>query len=230
MPRGSHNVGVVIAAGGSGTRYGGSIPKQFLSLKGRTVLQRTLEVFESISSVRQIVVVSSARHLKRVKRIVTDAGFRKVSAIVPGGKKRQDSVLNGLLAFRERPEVVLVHDAVRPLVTKPLILAVIREAARHGAALTAVPVTDTIKTEGPKGFTSSTLDRSKLWAAQTPQGFRYEVLIRAHHRAMKQGIVATDDASLVERLGIPVRLVTGSNTNIKLTTRVDWRLAEMWLK
>jgi 2-C-methyl-D-erythritol 4-phosphate cytidylyltransferase len=230
MQRRSHSVGVVIPAAGQGTRYGGRTPKQFVSLKGKSVLQRTIEAFESISMIGQIIVVTSGRDRVKVQRIVTKARLRKVTCIVVGGTERQHSVMNGLLAFPRVPEVVLVHDGVRPMVSRNLILAVAREAARHRAAIAAVPVTDTIKIEGPKGFVARTLDRSKLWAAQTPQGFKYETLLRAHEQARKRGIIATDDASLVEMLGVRVRLVKGSPRNIKLTSKADHRRIEMWLK
>jgi 2-C-methyl-D-erythritol 4-phosphate cytidylyltransferase len=151
--------------------------------------------------------------------------------VVEGGKDRQASVFKGLLRCSFLSGIVLVHDAVRPLVGRPAIVAVIRAAGRYGAAVVGVPVKDTIKTEsdGRRGFYARTLRRGELWAVQTPQGFRFPLLMEAHRRARSSGFVGTDDASLVERMGSPVRIVPGSERNIKITSPGDRRLAEFLL-
>lgn len=222
--------GVVIAAGGVGTRFGGRIPKQFALLNGKTVLQRTLERFEAVPEVGQIVLVAPAEHLPRAKAIVFRAGLRKVSRIVVGGKDRQDSVWSGLRAFPSPPDVVLVHDAVRPLVTSRLIKEVIRQAIQYEAVVPGVPVRDTVKLERAKGVLAHTLDRSKLWSVQTPQGFRYDLLLQAHRLAKRKHFRATDDASLVELLGVPIRVVEGSHRNMKITLQDDIKIAALWAK
>jgi len=225
-----HRTGVVIAAGGLGIRMPSRVPKQFLLLKGKQILQHTIQAFDSLRSVHEIVVVVPREYVTKVQRMTTRARFRKVSKVVAGGKERQDSVWNGLNAFTSTPQIVLVHDAVRPCVQRNVINEVILQATHHRAAVVAERVKDTIKVEKPGGFSTETLDRAKLWAVQTPQGFHFELLFRAHKAAQRSGFVGTDDASLVERLGVPVRIVEGDHRNIKITRREDLQLAESWLK
>lgn len=224
------SVGVVIAAGGQGKRLGGRTPKQFRLLRGVPILQYAFGVFASLRQVDEIVIACPVADIRRTGRLLALAGCNKILSIVPGGKERQDSVRNGLCAFMSRPDIVLVHDAVRPFVDARIVNAVIESASKHGAAVVGVKVQDTIKVEGKKGFYSKTMDRSKLWAVQTPQAFSYDILMRAHKRARSSGYLGTDEASLVERLGVPVRIVEGDPMNMKITTPNDLRLAEMWLK
>ncbi|MBI5474787.1 MAG: 2-C-methyl-D-erythritol 4-phosphate cytidylyltransferase [Ignavibacteriae bacterium] len=226
--RGRH-VGVVVAAGGRGARLPGDVPKQFLLLHRMPILLHSLRTFEEISSVREIVIVVPADQVRRTDEMLRRWRPRKVSHVVVGGSERQHSVRNGLLSFDEEPEIVLVHDAVRPLVSKKIIVKVIDESRKHGAAVVGVRVKDTIKVE-ERGFYRKTLDRSKLWAVQTPQGFRYDVLMKAHLASQRTSFIGTDEASLVERLRIPVRVVEGDDRNLKITTKADLRLAEMLLK
>ncbi len=178
--------------------------------------------------VGEIVVVVPESERERTGRIVRLGRYSKVSAVVAGGKERQDSVWAGLSAFRRVPAVVLVHDGVRPFVGREVITGVIRGAARYRAAVVGTPVKDTVKLEGRPGFSTSTLSREKLWAVQTPQGFRYHLLVRAHALARKAGYLGTDEASLVERMGVPVRIIRGNERNLKITTRTDLEIARMF--
>ena len=223
-------VGVVIAAGGRGERMGGKVPKQFLLLNGRPVLLRSIDVFASLRSVHEIVVVVPSRHADRVRRMLRRSRLNKLCTVVPGGPERQDSVWNGLHGFKRQPSIVLVHDAVRPLVDPRIVKAVIVGAERHGAAVVGVPVKDTIKVEEREGFYARTLRRDNLWAVQTPQGFSYDLLHRAHVAAQKAGFVGTDEASLIERMGVPVRIVCGDYGNIKITTPEDLKVAAVLQK
>ncbi|MCK5573094.1 MAG: 2-C-methyl-D-erythritol 4-phosphate cytidylyltransferase [Bacteroidetes bacterium] len=218
----------MIAAGGRGRRLSGSVPKQFLSLAGGPILLRTIALFESVGSVKEIVLVVPKQHMERSIRLVRRARFRKVKEVVSGGAERQESVWNGLMAVSQTVDVVLVHDAVRPLVRPATIRAVIHEAYRMKAAVVGVRVKDTIKVEGRPGFYTSTLQRDRLWAVQTPQGFQKKLLLDAHKAAREAGYLGTDEASLVERLGVPVRIVEGDDWNVKITTRNDLLLAR-WL-
>jgi 2-C-methyl-D-erythritol 4-phosphate cytidylyltransferase len=220
-----HRVGVVIPAGGRGVRLGGDVPKQFLLLKGKPILQHSIERFESLPNVNEIVVVVPAEQIRRAETIIEKARLRKVSHIVVGGSERQHSVRNGLLCFDVAPEIVLVHDAVRPLVSHEVIQEVIERTRRHGAAVVGVRVKDTTKV-GEAGFYKKTLARENLWSVQTPQGFRFEILMRAHVAAQRSAFLGTDEASLVERLRIPVKIVEGEYRNIKITTADDLVLAE----
>jgi 2-C-methyl-D-erythritol 4-phosphate cytidylyltransferase len=226
MPR----VGVVIAAGGRGKRLGSRVPKQFLPLDGIPILQRTVVLFASMRSVDEIVITSPKEYFSRVRRLLGLLGCRKILSIVPGGKERQDSVWNGINGFISKPDIVLVHDAVRPLVSRKTVNEVIASATSYGAAVVGVRVQDTIKVEGKKGFYARTLDRTSLWAVQTPQGFAFDLLMRAHKAARRSGYLGTDEASLVERLNVPVRIVEGNRMNIKITAPIDLRLAEMLVK
>ncbi|MBM2841726.1 MAG: IspD [Bacteroidetes bacterium] len=224
------SVGVVVAAGGRGKRLSGKIPKQFLRLGGVPILQRTVELFASIRSVDEIVIASAPEYVRKAERLLARIRCRKHMTIVPGGKERQDSVWNGMHGFFSKPDIVLVHDAARPLVPRKVILAVIDAAKTYGSAVVGVKVNDTTKVEGKKGFYTRTLDRDRLWAVQTPQGFKFDLLLNAHKAARRSRYLGTDEASLVERLGVPVRIVEGDRRNIKITTQLDFHLAEMWLK
>lgn len=223
-------VGVVIPAGGKGIRFGGRVPKQFLLLDKSSVVRTTLDVFHRLKEVGEIVVVVPPPRVAPVAREISRAGLKKVGVVVPGGRGRQDSVRNGLVAFKSRPDIVLVHDAVRPLVSPRCIRQVIRQARKYGAAVVGVKVKDTVKNERPQGFYRGTLDRNVLWTVQTPQGFRYDLLMKAHQRAQRDRFVGTDESSLVERLKVKVRIVEGDERNFKITTRRDLELAKILLK
>lgn len=225
-----HKVGVVIAAGGKGVRMGSRTPKQFLRIEGLSVIEHVISRFARVREIDEIVVVVPGNDCERIRRMVRRRGLRKVLAVVPGGKERQDSVRSGLEGFSVRPDIVLIHDAARPLVTKRVITQVIRETEIHRAAVVGVKVLDTIKREGSPGFYVETLSRDGLWAVQTPQGFQFTVLMDAHDRARVDAFIGTDDASLVERLGIPVKIVEGDRRNIKITSRDDMEIVRKWLK
>ena len=225
------DVSVVIAAGGKGTRMGVGTPKQFLSLGGVPILERTIAAFHSLRDIREIVLVVPAGYVSRARALVRRAGFGKVADVVEGGEDRQASVFNGLKKCSFRCGVVLVHDAVRPLVGRRTIMSVIRAARRYGAAVVGVPVRETIKitSQVRRGFYERTLRREELWAVQTPQGFRFSLLWEAHGKVRSSKFIGTDAASLVERMGTPVRIVRGTEANIKITTPNDRKLAELLL-
>lgn len=224
------DVAVVIPAGGAGTRVGGSLPKQFRSLGGTPILALTVRHFVRHPAVTTVVVVAPAAYVERTRRLL---GSRRPGAargrgasivVVPGGVERQESVWRGLGAMPERTDLVLVHDAVRPFITRGLIDAVLRAARETGAAICALPVTETVK-RVREGLVLETVDRLGLWAVQTPQAFRADLLREAHDKARRDGVSGTDDAMLVERLGHRVRVVEGSRANVKITTPDDLRLA-----
>jgi 2-C-methyl-D-erythritol 4-phosphate cytidylyltransferase len=223
------DIAVIIPAGGAGKRMGGNLPKQFLRLGDQPILLHSVGVFERIAAVRQIIVAVPAEHIQRTHRLLHEGGCRKVRAVIAGGRERQDSVRIALDWIVGAPSLVLVHDAVRPLVSLSVIRRVIEAAEGWGAAVVGVRVNDTIKTEGKRGFYGSTLPRHLLWAVQTPQGFHTHLIERAHRLAHKAHYAGTDDAALVERLRIPVKIVEGSPRNLKITTRDDLRVAGLWL-
>lgn len=222
--------GVVVVAAGKGTRMGTPESKQFLLLQDKPVLVHTLERFQGMERCETIVLVTSSNDIDRCREWVSAYKLSKVQDIVAGGKERQDSVYEGLRAVQKRgAELVLIHDGVRPFVTEEAVYACCEAAVKHHAAVLAVPVKDTIKQANAEGVIVATPDRSSLWAIQTPQAFRLEDVMNAHHKAQEEGWVGTDDAMLVERVGIDVHIVEGSYTNIKLTTPEDLLWAEWWL-
>jgi 2-C-methyl-D-erythritol 4-phosphate cytidylyltransferase len=165
-----------------------------------------------------------------LNEIIEKYKFQKVSKIVPGGKRRQESVKNGIDALPKDTDIVAIHDGVRPLVTRTMIEDSIQSAIQYGAVVLAVPVKETIKMSDPDGTVLRTLDREFLWQIQTPQTFQVNVIREAHARAAEDGFVGTDDASLVERLGVKVHILPGAYTNIKITTPEDLVLANLFLK
>jgi 2-C-methyl-D-erythritol 4-phosphate cytidylyltransferase len=219
------SVAVVIPAGGIGARVGGRTPKQFLRIGGGAILGRTLSHFLGHPAVRAIVVAAPAAHLARTRRLVGRGRRRSQPVeVVAGGATRQESVWNALLALAGESEIVLVHDAVRPFIDRRLIDAIVAAALAHGAAICALPIAETVK-RVRGGVVADTLDRSELWAVQTPQGFRAALLREAHDKARRDGVVGTDDAMLVERLGHAVHVVPGLPGNVKITTPDDLRRA-----
>ena len=203
---------------------GAGRPKAFLELAGQPLVLRAARVFDEAPSVSGIVAVVPEAEVPAARVLL--APIRKLRAVVAGGERRQDSVLAGLeQAPKGFDGVVLVHDAARPLVDVALVEAVSREAERAGAALPLVPVVDTVK-RVRDGLVVETLDRDELGAAQTPQGFRFPLLVEAYDAASRAGLTVTDEAMAVERLGAPVRAVPGSPRNRKITTPEDLAWAE----
>lgn len=222
----------LIPAAGMGKRMGASINKQYLQLDGRPILAHTISVFEQSPQIDGICLVIPADEISFCREQVVEAGgFTKVIEIVPGGRERQNSVMNGLKALKRvmsPDDVVLIHDGVRPLISSQLLRDSIAVAREHDGALVAVPAKDTIKTVH-NGFVTDTPDRETLWQAQTPQAFRFSIIYQAHCSAEEAGVSGTDDASLVERCNGQVRIVPGDYRNIKITTPEDLILAEAFL-
>jgi len=219
-------VSAIILAAGLGKRMGGNTMKQYLQVGCRPVIVQTLLVFEKSLIVDEVILVSPESELASSMRFVKEAGLHKVVKILAGGKERQDSVRNGLHAVSKKSGIVIIHDGVRPFVTEKIISDVVAAAEASGAALAAVPVKDTVKEAAGK-VVNRTIPRDKLWLAQTPQAFRYEVIKAAFENADINGLRGTDDASLVEAAGNKVSIVMGSYSNIKITTPEDLRYAKM---
>lgn len=214
----------IIVAGGDGRRMGGDLPKQFLPLGGRPLLDRTLSAIAASARVDGIVLVLPPAFPEEGKE--SYRSLEKVLAVVDGGEQRQDSVRNALAVVPEETEVVLVHDAVRPFVSGDLLERCVDLAREHGAVVPVVPVRDTVKQWDRGERTLRTRDRSELMLAQTPQGFRAGILRDAVRKAQEEGRLGTDDASLVEGAGYPVIPVPGEEANIKITIPEDLRMAE----
>ncbi|MBP1708371.1 MAG: 2-C-methyl-D-erythritol 4-phosphate cytidylyltransferase [Deltaproteobacteria bacterium] len=224
-------VTAVIVSAGIGQRFMDGKKKQFLPLAGKPVLAHTLDPFERCPLVNAVVLVVGQEDMDFcLKEIVEKYQYKKISRIVPGGKTRQESVKNGVGAVPEDVEMVVIHDGVRPFVTREMIEESVRSAIRFQAVVVATPVKDTIKTVDAGGSIRETLDRNSLWQVQTPQTFRTRIIRDALRKAAEDGFLGTDDASLVERMGINVHVVQGSYANIKITTPEDLLLATFLLQ
>jgi 2-C-methyl-D-erythritol 4-phosphate cytidylyltransferase len=217
-------VGAIVVAAGSSKRMGGK-DKIFAPVAGKPLLAHTMDVFQRCPSVDQVVIVLSQDKLEAGRRLVAEQRWSKVIDVCCGGARRQDSVREGLGRLLNC-EWVVIHDGARPCLSLDLIEGVLGEARQSGAAIVAIPVKDTIKVVS-NSFVEQTPLRHSLWAAQTPQAFRFDVIDEAYRRAEGD---ATDDATLVEQLGYKVKVYPGSDTNIKVTTPDELSLAEAILK
>ena len=218
----------LIPAAGKGSRMAHSVKKPYLKLAQKPILAHTIQRFEQNSAVDAIfVIVDQADFSECHAAVLRPYPFTKVQELVEGGETRQMSVYNGVRALSADVDFVIVHDGVRPFVTDEVIFACLTAADECGAAVAAVPVKDTIKVANEDSFIVETPVRDQLWAVQTPQVFRKSLLEEAHQVAHARQLTATDDASLVEQLGFPVKLVKGSYANLKITTPIDLQVAEV---
>lgn len=227
----ANNLRVVIAAAGSATRMGSKINKQYMLLKAKPVLTYALDAFEQFDMVDRIVVVANPEEVDYCEReIVKKYGYRKVSGVIPGGRQRQDSVWAGLLHLGKDTDLVAVHDGARPLMSFKILHELIVEALEWGAAVPGVKAKDTLKSVDRDGFVRQTLDRSSVVGIQTPQVFKYSELVSAYRQAQEEGFIATDDAAIFETYIGRVKVVTGEERNIKITTPTDLKIAEALLR
>ncbi|MHB0998935.1 MAG: 2-C-methyl-D-erythritol 4-phosphate cytidylyltransferase [Armatimonadota bacterium] len=216
----------IIPASGLGKRLGSGSDKVFVNISGLPIIVRTLRVFQECANIDEIIIVVRSEQISPTEEIIRAHGITKAVRVVSGGDTRQDSVRNGLAHVSPQCDIVAIHDGARPFVTPEIISSSIKAAIENRAAIVAVPVIDTIKSSSDGKFIDSTLERSCLYAVQTPQTFEINTIRDAFERAYADSFLGTDDASLVERLGIPVRIVEGSYENIKITTPNDLSAAE----
>ena len=221
-------VGVIIPAAGTGKRMGGGVSKQFFEVAGKPIIIRTLEHFQSSPDIDNIILASDKENRKPLNDLIKLYNLTKVNSVVEGGAERQDSVWNCLQELEKyNADLVLIHDAVRPFISQKLIYAVLIAAKEDGAAIAAVRPKDTIKQSSVAGYAENTLAREQLWIAQTPQSFQFQIIKRAFEMARIEGYYGTDDANLIERIGMRIRIVDGSYDNIKITTPEDIELAQI---
>ncbi|SJZ57631.1 2-C-methyl-D-erythritol 4-phosphate cytidylyltransferase [Trichlorobacter thiogenes] len=222
----------LIPAAGMGKRMGASMNKQYLQLGGKPIVARTLQVFQDSPLISGIILVIPEDEIPYCRReVVEKYQLTKVLDVVPGGSERQHSVMNGLRALQNlaaAEDIILIHDGVRPFIDEGILQQSIDLAGSGVGALVAVQSKDTIKVVRD-GVVISTPERSTLWQAQTPQSFRYGQILQAHQQAVQDNFVGTDDCSLFERSNEPVKIITGSYRNIKITTPEDLVLAEAFL-
>ncbi len=219
----THIASALIAAAGNSTRMGGN-NKQFLIFEGMPVLAHTLLTFSAMPEITEVVIVTREDDILTVQDLVKEFSIPKVKAVIPGGDTRQESVFLGLRHVTN--DRVLIHDGARPFVTQEEIRNLLDVLDSCPAAALGVPVKDTVKRITKDGLVAETLPRDELWQIQTPQGFVTSEILAAHEQAAKDGVLVTDDCALAEYIGIPVKIVTGSYRNIKITTPEDLPLAE----
>ncbi len=219
----------IIPSAGSGLRLKNALLKPLVLLEGKSILAYSLEVFEKCSLIDSVIIVGHPDKVESFKVMISDHGFKKIKCVIPGGKERCDSVKKGLQKLDEDTDIVVVHDGARPFVSIDLIERCIKEAEENLAAIAAVPVKPTIKIVDLESMTvAETLDRAKLWNVQTPQVFKKDVLLKAYENIDQKK--PTDDSSLVEQMGIKVKVVQGDYQNIKITTPEDFKLAEFLVR
>jgi 2-C-methyl-D-erythritol 4-phosphate cytidylyltransferase len=223
-------VAAVIVAAGQGARMQSSLRKQYLLLAGLPVLARTLLIFDGCDLVDDIYLVIPKDDLNFCReKIISQVKLARNIHLVSGGPRRQDSVFNGLQQIDSNCDIVVIHDGVRPFVNNDLVTATIKGARKFGACILGVPAHDTLKQVDAHENIVHTLQRDNIWLAQTPQTFRCELIKKAHKKAKQEGYLGTDDASLVERLGEPVKMIRGSRGNIKITHKEDLEIAQCLL-
>lgn len=221
----------LIAAAGKGKRMNARISKSFIPIFGKPILAYTIEKFEKCKLIDKIYLIVSREEKELCSRnIIIKYNFSKVQELVDGGETRQDSIYNGLKAIDRDTDIVVIHDGARPLVEETIIWDSIEKAQKYGAAITAIPIKDTVKKCGKDFFINKTLNREEIWRAQTPQTFKYDLILPAYNQAYKDKYLATDDAAILERYGHKVKLIIGSEENIKITTPFDIIVAENFLK
>ncbi len=216
------DISVILLAGGTGSRMESAVPKQYMPLLGKPLARHSFELFSSLTEVKEVIVVcrKDYQHHFALPKCPVPIRFAEP------GPRRQDSVYNGLQSVTEPCQLVCIHDSARPLVKREAVDEVLKAAREHEAAVLAVPVKATIKQSSRDGFVRATLDRSTLWEVQTPQVIALPLLRRAFQHALENGLEVTDDVSLVEALGQPVKLVTGCYSNLKITTSEDLAIAQ----
>jgi len=220
-------VGAIIPAAGRGKRIGAPVPKQFLEIQGKPLLHHTLTVFASCKLIDYVVLVMPRADVDEIGEDWLNK-YAIVREVVVGGEQRQDSVYNGFNSLEEGTDIVVVHDGVRPFTTPQMITATVEAAQQHGAAITAIPVSDTVK-QAADGVVKQTVSRDGVWRVQTPQAFQCGLLQQAFKKAKKDSYYGTDEGSLVEYVGERVKIVPGSEMNIKINRKEDLVVGESLL-
>jgi 2-C-methyl-D-erythritol 4-phosphate cytidylyltransferase len=219
-------VSAIIAAAGKGIRMKGPTRKQYLELSGQPVLSYPLIAFDDCALIEEIFLVIPKEDINDCrKNIISLLDLRKRVHLVSGGVHRQDSVFNGLLSVSKNTDIIVIHDGARPFIRSEDLTACILCAKDVGACILGTPASDTLKRVEKSQIIKETLDRENIWLTQTPQAFKYDLILKAHEAAKRDGVIGTDDASLVERLGKDVKIINGTKYNIKITVKEDFAVA-----
>jgi len=221
-------VSAIVVAAGKGKRFNSRASKAVFNLNSKPLVFYALNILNRSPQINEIIVVANKRNINRISSDVCKYKFRKVNSIILGGKERQDSVSNGLKEISEKADLVLIHDAARPFINNVLVSQVINAAKKNKAAILGVKIKATIKESDSSLKVKRTLDRNRLWEIQTPQVFNRDIILKAYKKFSNHKV--TDDSMLVERLGVGVKIVPGSYSNIKITTPEDIALAKMIIK
>lgn len=217
----------VIVAAGTGKRLNSKVCKQFIELNGKPIIVHTMEKFQKLKCIDEIILVTKEEFMDFCRKDIVDKfNLSKVKKVVKGGEERQFSVYNGLVSVNKNTDIVVIHDGVRPFADDDLIEKTILEAKKSKACISAVKTKDTIKKADAFGFVSETLERNFLYNVQTPQAFNYDMILKAYEKAFNENFTATDDSMIVENYGNAVKIVEGSCFNIKITTAEDLILAK----
>lgn len=215
---------VIIPASGSGVRFGGKIPKQFLKIDGKEVIVHTIEKFNGVKSIDEIIIAAKPEYFVKLSILIRKYKLTKVKKIVEGGKRRQDSVYNALMNSEcKKNDLILTHDAVRPYISRNKICEIIKSSIKNGSVIPGMPVSETVKRTNKQYFVEETISREKLFLIQTPQAFRYDILKKSFEKAIKENFIGTDEAAIVENAGYKVKVIEGENANIKITVKADLR-------
>lgn len=219
-------VTAIVPAAGRGTRLGSTVPKQFIELNGKPIFIYSLEVLDRIEEIRNIIIAAQTSGIHVIERFINLFNIKKVTDIVEGGKERVHSVRNAFERIKSS-DYVLIHDSVRPFITEKIVKDVLATAITHNAAISAIPITDTVKFADDNETIVKNINRRGLWCAQTPQVFQYSMLAKAYEVYDKLAVEITDESALVELSGAKVKIVKGSIFNIKITTEEDLLLAKL---
>jgi 2-C-methyl-D-erythritol 4-phosphate cytidylyltransferase len=224
-------VWAIIVAAGQGRRMEDPVRKQYQEVAGLPVITHTLSVFDTCTVIDEIVLCVPRQDIDFCREeLIKPACPTKNITLVAGGNSRQESVFNGLQAIDSNDGIIVIHDGVRPFITSDQITACVEGAVNHGACILGIPAFDTLKRVKENDSIIETVDREGIWMAQTPQAFRFNLINRAHRQAREKGHRATDDASLLERIGVDVKIIPGSRINLKITDQDDLQLARILLR
>jgi 2-C-methyl-D-erythritol 4-phosphate cytidylyltransferase len=223
------SISAIVPAAGLGKRFGSGTNKPFHPLLDKPLIVWTLELFELIEEIEEVIPVLKESDMAAGVEIFEKYNLSKIKRVAPGGDERQDSVYNGLRLLKDDAGLVIIHDGARPLIDRATVMATINSITGFDGAVVGVPVKDTIK-EAEKNIVKRTLKRETLWAIQTPQVFRYDSIMNAYDNAIAENYYSTDDSALIERMGGTVNIVMGSYENIKITTPEDMHIAEFLLR
>ncbi len=218
---------VIIVCSGIGKRMNSNVPKQFIKINDKPIVCYTIDKFENCNYIDEIIIVTNKEYIDYFKNsIINDYNYKKISAVIEGGKERLNSVYNGINYIKyNKDSIVLIHDGVRPFIDEKDIINIIEETKIYNACILGVKVKDTVKI-CKDGFIQTTPNREDIWLAQTPQAFKYNIIKEAYEYAFNNNLFLTDDASVVENFGFKVKIIEGNYSNIKITTKEDLKFFE----